>query len=35
MSDDPNTPESVSHPRGIRSYVLRTGRTTTGQAKAI
>lgn len=35
MSDTPNTPESVSHPRGIRSYVLRTGRTTTGQAKAI
>lgn len=35
MSDDPNTPESVSHPRGIRSYVLRTGRTTVGQAKAI
>jgi tRNA (guanine-N7-)-methyltransferase len=25
----------VSHPRGIRSYVLRTGRTTVGQAKAI
>jgi tRNA (guanine-N7-)-methyltransferase len=35
MSDESNTPESVSHPRGIRSYVLRTGRTTTGQAKAI
>lgn len=35
MSDDTNTPESVSHPRGIRSYVLRTGRTTAGQAKAI
>ena len=35
MSDDTNTPESVSHPRGIRSYVLRTGRTTIGQAKAI
>jgi tRNA (guanine-N7-)-methyltransferase len=35
MSDDPSTPESVSHPRGIRSYVLRTGRTTVGQAKAI
>lgn len=35
MSDEPNAPESVSHPRGIRSYVLRTGRTTTGQAKAI
>lgn len=35
MSDEPNAPESVSHPRGIRSYVLRTGRTTIGQAKAI
>ena len=36
MSDDePDTPERVPHPRGIRSYVLRTGRTTTGQAKAI
>ena len=35
MSDDPSTPESVPHPRGIRSYVQRTGRTTTGQAKAI
>jgi tRNA (guanine-N7-)-methyltransferase len=27
--------ESVIFPRGIRSYVLRTGRTTVGQAKAI
>lgn len=35
MSDSEHTPASVSHPRGIRSYVLRTGRTTTGQAKAI
>ena len=36
MSDQENTPpQSVPHPRGIRSYVLRTGRTTTGQAKAI
>jgi len=35
MSEEANTPESVSHPRGIRSYVLRTGRTTVGQAKAI
>ena len=35
MSDESSTPESVHHPRGIRSYVLRTGRTTTGQAKAI
>lgn len=35
MSEESNTPESVPHPRGIRSYVLRTGRTTIGQAKAI
>ena len=35
MSDDTNTPESVPHHRAIRSYVLRTGRTTVGQAKAI
>lgn len=35
MSEPENTPESVPHPRGIRSYVLRTGRTTVGQAKAI
>lgn len=35
MSDDPNTPESVPFPRGIRSYVRRAGRTTTGQAKAL
>jgi tRNA (guanine-N7-)-methyltransferase len=35
MSDETNTPESVPHPRGIRSFVLRTGRTTVGQAKAI
>jgi tRNA (guanine-N7-)-methyltransferase len=35
MSDDPNTPESVPYRRGIRSYVRRAGRTTTGQAKAL
>ena len=35
MSDPENTPQSVPLPRGIRSFVLRTGRTTTGQAKAI
>ena len=35
MSDPENTPQSVPPPRGIRSFVLRTGRTTTGQAKAI
>ena len=35
MSDPENTPESVPHPRGIRSYVRRAGRTTAGQAKAI
>jgi tRNA (guanine-N7-)-methyltransferase len=35
MSDDPNAPQSVPHPRGIRSYVRRAGRTTAGQAKAL
>jgi tRNA (guanine-N7-)-methyltransferase len=35
MTDPQNTPESVPHPRGIRSYVRRAGRTTTGQAKAL
>ena len=35
MSDSDDTPQGVPHPRGIRSYVLRTGRTTTGQAKAL
>ena len=35
MSDSENTPESVSHPRGIRSFVLRTGRTTVGQQRAL
>lgn len=35
MSDPKNTPESVPHPRAIRSFVLRTGRTTAGQAKAL
>jgi tRNA (guanine-N7-)-methyltransferase len=33
--DTPNTPESVPHPRGIRSYVRRAGRTTVGQARAL
>ncbi|NML45106.1 tRNA (guanosine(46)-N7)-methyltransferase TrmB [Ramlibacter sp. G-1-2-2] len=35
MSDQDSTPEGVPHPRGIRSYVRRAGRTTTGQAKAL
>ena len=35
MSDIPDPPEGVPHPRGIRSYVRRAGRTTVGQAKAI
>jgi tRNA (guanine-N7-)-methyltransferase len=35
MSDPKNTPESVPHPRAIRSFVLRTGRTTAGQARAL
>ncbi len=30
----PVAPEGVAHPRTIRSFVLRAGRTTTGQAKA-
>jgi tRNA (guanine-N7-)-methyltransferase len=29
-----STPSDVSHPRNIRSFVRRTGRTTIGQAKA-
>ncbi|MDB5958623.1 tRNA (guanosine(46)-N7)-methyltransferase TrmB [Ramlibacter sp.] len=33
--DEPDAPASVPHPRGIRSYVRRAGRTTVGQAKAI
>lgn len=33
--EDPSAPESVPHPRGIRSYVLRTGRTTVGQQRAL
>jgi tRNA (guanine-N7-)-methyltransferase len=39
MSDPQNTPESVpagvERPRAIRSFVLRTGRTTAGQARAL
>lgn len=35
MSDQENAPESAPHPRRIRSYVRRAGRTTVGQAKAI
>ena len=34
MSDESNTPQSVPLRRGIRSFVLRTGRTTIGQARA-
>ncbi|MEY4651892.1 MAG: putative tRNA ((7)-)-methyltransferase [Pseudomonadota bacterium] len=30
----PDTPPGVAHPRTIRSFVRRAGRTTTGQAKA-
>lgn len=30
-----DAPEGIAHPRGIRSYVLRTGRTTTAQARAL
>lgn len=35
MSEESNTPESVPHRRGIRSFVLRTGRTTVGQQRAL
>lgn len=34
MNAAQNTPEGVEHPRAIRSFVRRTGRVTTGQAKA-
>jgi tRNA (guanine-N7-)-methyltransferase len=30
----PSAPDNVAHPRAIRSFVRRAGRTTTGQAKA-
>jgi tRNA (guanine-N7-)-methyltransferase len=33
-SPPPAAPEGVAHPRTIRSFVRRAGRTTTGQAKA-
>ncbi|GAB3776625.1 tRNA (guanosine(46)-N7)-methyltransferase TrmB [Ramlibacter monticola] len=35
MSHESNTPESVPPRRGIRSFVLRTGRTTVGQQRAL
>ena len=31
----PGAPADVAHPKGIKSYVRRAGRTTTGQAKAL
>lgn len=34
MSEKSNLPEGVQHPRAIRSFVRRAGRTTFGQAKA-
>ncbi|MDI9331531.1 MAG: tRNA (guanosine(46)-N7)-methyltransferase TrmB [Alphaproteobacteria bacterium] len=34
MSPEPHIPEGVNHPHAIRSFVRRTGRVTTGQAKA-
>jgi tRNA (guanine-N7-)-methyltransferase len=34
MSDRPEVPPGIPHPRTIRSFVLRAGRTTTGQARA-
>ena len=30
-----SAPADVAHPKGIKSYVRRAGRTTTGQAKAL
>lgn len=33
-SADPTAPAGVAHPKTIKSYVKRAGRTTTGQAKA-
>ena len=35
MTDSNDAPEGVAHPRAIRSFVRRAGRTTTGQAKAL
>ncbi|WP_332774725.1 tRNA (guanosine(46)-N7)-methyltransferase TrmB [Polaromonas sp.] len=34
LPDLPGQPADVAHPRNIRSFVRRAGRTTTGQAKA-
>ena len=34
MSTDHSAPAHVAHPKTIKSYVRRAGRTTTGQAKA-
>lgn len=33
--NSPHAPAAVAHPRAIRSYVLRAGRVTSGQARAI
>ena len=33
-TSQPGAPAGVAHPKGIKSYVRRAGRTTTGQAKA-
>jgi tRNA (guanine-N7-)-methyltransferase len=33
-SKDPHIPPGIEHPRAIRSFVLRAGRTTIGQARA-
>ena len=35
MTEPGKTPEGVPHPRAIRSFVLRAGRKTTGQARAV
>lgn len=34
VQDAPGAPEGVAHPKTIKSFVKRAGRTTTGQAKA-
>lgn len=35
LPDDASAPEGVAHPRRIRSFVRRAGRTSTGQQRAI
>ena len=35
LPSEPAAPEGVAHPKAIRSYVLRAGRTTAGQSRAL